>query len=431
MKNILIVSPDYISVQMAGPGIRYWNFATTLSKTFNVTLLTPNHCELTSNFRILQLNKETLINELKSADSIVIQGMTLWQYPIIKKYKVPIVVDLYDPFVFENLETFNGNKDDNQMHVAGLSVLTDQLQYGDYFICASEKQKDFWLGMLTAINRVNPIEYKSNKTLSSLIGVVPFGLEPGVPVASNRVMKGVVPGITKDDHVVLWGGGIWPWLDPLTAVESMKILSEKHENIKLYFMGIKHPNPSVTSMNIVDEVIEMSDRLKLTNKYVFFNDWVNYDERYNYYLEADIGLSLHFNHVETRFSFRTRMLDYIRCELPIICTSGDVFSETVQKYEIGAVIPSEDAKILALKIEETLKLNKDIKNYEELHSDFTWDHCVKPLVVFCEKPYLSSGKKHVIRNRKFNRINYYFVKMKHYGLKGNWDYLYRKLISRK
>ena len=45
---------------------------------------------------------------------------------------------------------------------------------------------------------------------------------------------------------------------------------------------------------------------------MFFNeDWVAYDDRQNYLLEADVGVSTHLDHVETEFSFRTRILDYL------------------------------------------------------------------------------------------------------------------------
>ena len=42
MKNILLISPDSINKKMAGPGIRYFNFAIELSKYFNVTIYISN-----------------------------------------------------------------------------------------------------------------------------------------------------------------------------------------------------------------------------------------------------------------------------------------------------------------------------------------------------------------------------------------------------
>ncbi|KWX83017.1 hypothetical protein AMQ83_32145, partial [Paenibacillus riograndensis] len=144
---------------MAGPGIRYWNFAIELSKYTDVTLLCPNECTLDAKFKIKQISSSTLKEELTTANSVILQGVTLWQYPFIKKSKVPIVVDLYDPFMFENFEVEKSSANVNQLHLSSLTIILDQLSAGDYFICASEKQRDLWIGMLTAINRINAIEY--------------------------------------------------------------------------------------------------------------------------------------------------------------------------------------------------------------------------------------------------------------------------------
>ncbi|MBW7452715.1 glycosyltransferase family 4 protein [Paenibacillus sepulcri] len=429
MKQIVIISPDHIGKQMAGPGIRYWNFAKEMTKEFDVILFTPNLCEINADFQIETLDKKTLANALKKADAVLVQGMTLWEYPIIKKYNIPVIIDLYDPFILENLETFKQNKHEDSLHKVGLSVLIDQLKFGDYFICASEKQKDFWIGMLAAINRVNPVEYHISKDLSSLINVVPFGLDAEMPVHTKSVMKGVVPGINEEDRVILWGGGIWPWLDPLTAVKAMKLLAEKHHNIKLFFMGTKHPNPNISSMKIVDEVMKLSDELQLTNRFVFFNDWADYNDRYNYYLESDIGLSLHYNHLETRYSFRTRMLDYIRCQLPIIGTYGDGFSDLIAQYNIGAVVPPEDEKALAAAIEMILHSDQLNEQYGKLIEDYHWDNCVQPLIQFCKDPVVSNGKSQSLNIKQLSKINYYWTKGKHYLSEGEIKFLVTKIIS--
>ncbi len=79
-----------------------------------------------------------------------------------------------------------------------------------------------------------------------------------------------------------------------------------------------------------------SEELGVLNRNVFFNDWVPYGERQNYLLEADVGVSLHLDHVETRFSFRTRVLDYIWVGLPMVLSAGDALSDLVARQELGS-----------------------------------------------------------------------------------------------
>ena len=101
------------------------------------------------------------------------------------------------------------------------AILHRQCQAGDFFLCASERQRDWWLGLLEAHGRINPWTFGDDPSLRRLIDVVPFGLPETPPQHTRPVIKGIVPGIGQRDSVILWGGGLWPWLDPLTAIQAI------------------------------------------------------------------------------------------------------------------------------------------------------------------------------------------------------------------
>ncbi|MFN8026225.1 MAG: hypothetical protein U0W40_07700 [Acidimicrobiia bacterium] len=62
--------------------------------------------------------------------------------------------------------------------------------------------------------------------------------------------------------------------------------------LRLFFLGLKHPNPHVGEMRMAVETRALADELDLTDRFVFFNeDWVAFDDRANYFLDADIGIS--------------------------------------------------------------------------------------------------------------------------------------------
>lgn len=89
MNKVLLISSEAIGSKMAGPGIRYYNFAKELSDDLEVTLYIPNKSmdidEKALNFTIIKGDYIKLIKECKTADSIVIQGKALRLYPFIKK----------------------------------------------------------------------------------------------------------------------------------------------------------------------------------------------------------------------------------------------------------------------------------------------------------------------------------------------------------
>src|SRR5690606_8326421 len=91
------------------------------------------------------------------------------------------------------------------------------------------------------------------------------------------------------------------------------------------------------------------------NASVFFNeDWVPYEERANFLLDANAGVSTHHAHVETEFSFRTRILDYLWAGLPMVVTQGDTFADLVEAEGLGVAVPAGDQAALERGLEQVL-----------------------------------------------------------------------------
>src|SRR5262249_18395321 len=143
------------------------------------------------------------------------------------------------------------------------------LETGDAFLCASERQRDLWVGALAAAGRIDPGRYRGDPTLSGLIAVVPFGIDPAPPTGNGPVLKGVVPGIQPSDRVALWGGGIWDWLDPLTVIRAVAKLDLP--DLKLYFLGTHRPVPTpIPEMAMPAQAIALAEELGVAGRLVFF-----------------------------------------------------------------------------------------------------------------------------------------------------------------
>ena len=284
-----------------------------------------------------------------------------------------------------------------------------QFVAGDFFICANERQRDLWLGFLAARGRINPYTYPEDKTLRRLIDVVPFGLTPEPPRHEKQVLKGVHGDIAKDDKVLLWGGGLWEWLDPLTVIQAMARIVEKRQDVKLVFPGSRHPyKERVPDMEIRQQALRLSQELGLDEAYVFFGDWVPYEEWPNYLLEADIGVSLHLDTVETRFAFRTRILDYIWAGLPIVATRGDAMAEVIKGYGLGLLVDPQDVDQLTQVLLELLEGPSLRQAYQpsfvEAAKQLTWDRVAEPLIRFCRHPYRAPDKVALGKGELYDHI---------------------------
>jgi glycosyltransferase involved in cell wall biosynthesis len=381
---------------MAGPAIRAYELSRQLAAAgHQVTLAVPGPSDLVHPvIPIVSYDAgETTIRQLAAEhDVIVFQGWVLERFPFLRQAGPSLVADLYDPFPLELMANLKYEPSLSRLteRLPALLCLNEQIRQGDFFMCASERQLDYWLGMLTALNRVNPETYDRDPTLRSMIDVVPFGISSEPPRPRGAGARGVIPGIGKDDLLLLWGGGIYNWFDPLTLIRAVATSVAHHPNIRLLFLATAHPNPEVPEMLMLRRARELAGELNLTGRHVFFNaPWVPYEDRGDWFAEADIGVSIHLDHVETRFSFRTRMLDYFWAGLPVICTRGDVLAETVEREELGLAVPPEDPDAISAAIdvlgghERREEVSARVRRFAQ---GLTWERAAAPLVRYCRDP---------------------------------------------
>jgi len=384
--KIILFCSDVLGNLMAGPAIRYWEFAKALSKKHEVTLLTQQATEAKlPGVAIACINDVLWVELVKQADVLIAQSIPAIIALRAKQYGTKIILDAYDPMPLENLEIFKNddmvkrNKNNHEI----VSLFNFSFAVADAVICANERQKNLWVGLLLSLRKITPNVYDQDISLKQMIDIVPFGLPSHPPLKNGEGLRHRF-GIKDTDKVLLWGGGIWNWFDPLTLIRAVKILSTKRSDIKLVFMGIKHPNECIPEMKMAVDAINLAKKLHLLDKHVFINyGWTPYEDRQNFLLEADIGVSNHFNHLETGYAFRTRILDYIWAGLPIVATEGDSFADLIKSHELGCVVPYEDAEALAMAFESILnnpERQRTIKtNLRQLSISFQWENVVKPI----------------------------------------------------
>jgi hypothetical protein len=117
---------------------------------------------------------------------------------------------------------------------------------------------------------------------------------------------------------------------------------------------------------------------------------VAYDERQNVLLDADVGVSTHLHHVETEFSYRTRVLDYLWAGIPVVATEGDVLGDLIAAHELGLTVPPGDVGALASALERIATDGEFVtrckENIASLSPRLVWPAVASPLVEFCRSP---------------------------------------------
>ena len=394
-RRVVIATADVLGARMAGPAIRCRSMAVALSAEHDVTLLSvATTCDLVDDrFRVLHTDHAGLAAAGADCDVLVVHGDLLARCPSLVTTSASVVCDLYDPFQLEALEQSRDLPETARRAAvrAATVTLNEQAVRGDFFLCASDKQRDFWLGTLGALGRINTVSYDDDETLRRLIDVVPFGTDARAPEHRDRVAKGVLPGVPEDAELLLWGGGVYNWFDPLTLVEAVHRLSRTRPRLRLLFLGMRHPNAEVPQMRMAAQLRRRCDDLGLTGTVVHFNErWIAYDRRQDWLLESDIGVSTHLDHVETAFSFRTRVLDYLWAGLPVVTTRGDTLSDLVESRGLGLTVPAGDVEALVEALERLLDDDALRARCREavvaLQPELVWDVALEPLLRFCRDP---------------------------------------------
>lgn len=444
--KVVVVTGDPIGAKMAGPAIRAWQIATALSVDNAVALVTlTGHDGVDAPFRIAHVpaGRDALFRPWeKWADVIIFQGHAMDVFPSLASSEKILVADIYDPMHLEQLEQAKLLPQSEWVErvASATSSLNDQLERADFMVCASEVQRNLYLGQLAGLGRLSPANYEESNDFRRLIDVVPFGIESEPPVHRKDVLRGVREGFADADRILIWSGGLYDWFDPLTLIEAVAVVAGTHPEVKLFFQGTKHPHPGVPEMAIVTAARDRARDLDVLNKHVFFNDsWIEYSERANYLLEADVGVSTHFRHIETQFSFRTRILDYLWAELPMVVTEGDYFADLIQRMELGVVVPPSDVDALAAALKKAL-FDDDFRGVtkvriHEARRAFYWESVLAPLVSFVANAAVSPDRRLGVRPARKRRVKTYgpahdLRRAVHYLLHGGPRVVWDKAMTR-
>jgi glycosyltransferase involved in cell wall biosynthesis len=382
--KVLVLSTDPIGPLMPGPAIRAWELARVLSRHLDVVLASTVKAEGSHPSAELRLAEGPALAEMVAgADACFAPSALVYMADELRSRAKAVAVDIYDPYHLENLEM--GGDDREVMRQSG--ILNTALRRGDFFTCASERQRDFWLGSLAALGRVNSYTYAESALLEGLIAVVPFGLPSQPPRRGAQAIKGVVPGISTDDKVVLWGGGVYNWLDPASVIRAVDRLRHRLARLRLVFLGMGHPNPDIPGMRAATEARALASALGLTGSHVFFNEgWAPYEKRADFLLDADVAVSCHLDHLETRYSFRSRVLDYIWAGLPMVLTAGDVLAEEARAAGCAVTPRPGDIRGIEEGLARMLETPPPKSAFSALARSYRWEAVAQPLVDWCLTP---------------------------------------------
>jgi len=346
--RMVVVAADVVGTQMAGPGIRVVSIARELARVADVTLAvgTPES-ELSvlsgEPFDIVSYDHPDKLVPLVEASDIAFCQIT--DENVVRRGVAAgcrFIFDLYNALPAEAIgsDRIGGFDTQPQMDDVFRNVLSFFrlcMTAGSYFVTSNERQRDFWIGYMLAAGGLLPSNL-NGRDVGDIVGLVPFGMEAGEPASEVHPLRGQ-GSIAADDLILLWAGGIWDWFDAETPIRAVAAVRAEHPEVRLVFYGTTHPNPLVGRPRNVERAMTLAAELGVLDDGVHFIDgWVPAAERAGYLLDADVAVSAHKESFETRYAFRTRILDHFWASLPSLVTEGDWFADYITQHDLGEVV---------------------------------------------------------------------------------------------
>ena len=398
IRQITLLCNDLIGPRMAGTAIRTWELACALASHARVTIASERPIDRTHPGieTLLVESDDVLRAHIDATDAVIVFGFDLVRYPFLANSRALRIVDLYDPWIFGSLEQYDAMSDveAERSKAHEINTLNQQADVGDFFICASERQRDFWLGMLASRGRLDKAAHDADPHLRALIDVVPYGVPetpPTVDPTNSLLRGGRFPSIDADSQVILWGGGTWDWFDPLGTLHAFAEISPEFTNARLFFMGLELEGRGVPTMASTQRLIDRARDLGMINDgRVVLGPWVPYDDRGAYLRDADIGVVAAKAMAESRLAFRTRMLDHFWAGLPTLTTEGDVLSELVGASGAGLVVPANSVTAMANGMRALLGSPEQREACAaaafDLADQFRWSSVISPIARLVANP---------------------------------------------
>jgi len=376
--------------------IRFWEMAKLLAnKGHKVTMAEKQREreETNSSIKFIGWKKALLSNIAEQYDVAIVPIWTTEKEVLEKIKEIPVVVDAYAPIVLEQASIYAKKRpDEREISDFTNYVLTSSnvlLSMADFVMCAGNRQKQYYSGIMSALGRINPYSYNEN-----LVDSVPSGIPSRKPIHKKDILKNIVG---KNKKIVLWPSSIFPWFDAETAIKAIEIVSKKEKDAVLVFLGATGSSVGSLGYEGAENAKKLAEKDGVLNKNVFFVDRIPYEEMESAYLESEIALITYPLGFETEFALRTRTIHCMWAGLPVICSEGDELAETIKKEGMGLGVNAKEPKKLAGSILELLgnsRLKNEIARKGQVYSskNFLWEKVCQPLEKFCRKPHISESK---------------------------------------
>jgi glycosyltransferase involved in cell wall biosynthesis len=381
--RVLVLSngpvPHAAHVVVEGGGLRSWGLARGLqAHGIEVTVgVDAAHGDLETDVNGIRVTSfrrdEALIRLMEHVDAVLVSYCMGATTEYVMNQLPSGVLLLGDAYVPIHVEVAAREAEDVELEqkefLADLPRWNSALQRCDALLAASPEQELYYTGLLAGLGRVTPESYRERRLLR-----VPFGihLDEEPPTERDR----------SDGRLkALWFGGVYPWFDAGALTSSLQLARERGVPADITMAGAK--NPFVQHEHFVQHA-DAAVRAAEATQDITILDWLPYSQRRRAYETSDVIVSLNTIGPENKFSWRTRLVDYVWSGMPLLTNGGDPLAERLiaagAAHRLEAATPEAVADAFELMHREPERMPRMRDQMSAQRAALDWRDCVSPLV---------------------------------------------------
>jgi len=206
---------------------------------------------------------------------------------------------------------------------------------------------------------------------------IPFG----VPAAAPPPDRAEIPEVPAHHAVVLWWGGVWPWLDLDTLLAARARLG--NAPISIVIPVAARPGSSTPVFGPAELRRAAEAQGLKAPQVVGLDQWIPYAQRHLVLNRTSLVAVLHRSGPETMLSFRTRALDGLWAGVPLLLSEGGEISDLAHHHGWGGVVRPGDVNGTAAALELLLTEREQLRcrdNLKRARPFWSWNQLLEPLV---------------------------------------------------